>query len=212
MHNQNQNQQNNLNNQAMGMQNQNINRGGLELLDMHEVLSCTISILDQMLMNKPMVQDQELLSMMDRQYNFILSQYNLTTECFKTGGKPSQDTAKYMMQESANQIIYGLKPSQPKKPVQSVNEIKEAQISGFMIGNLKTLSSHMTMTALETSNPVLRRVLASQIENYIEMAYEVFLYQNKHGYYQVAQLDNSDGQQMLNAYAPATGHPRMPLQ
>ncbi|WP_438349332.1 spore coat protein [Paenibacillus sp. FA6] len=209
---QNQNQQNNLNNQSMGMQNQNINRGGHELLDMHEVLSCTISTLDQMLMYKPMVQDQELLSMMDRQYNFILSQYNLTTECFTTGRKPSQDTSKYMMQESANQIIYGLTQAQPKKPVQSANEIKEAQISGFMIGNLKTLSSHMTMTAVEATNPVLRRVLASQIENYIEMAYEVFLYQNKHGYYQVAQLDNSDAQKMLNAYAPATGHPRMPLQ
>jgi len=218
MQNQNQNQNNQLNNQPMGMQNQNQNqsqnqnRGGHELLDMHEVLSCAIGILDQITIYKPMVQDQQLLSIMDRQYNFILSQYNLTTECYATGRKPSQDTSKYMMQESANQIIYGVKPSQPKKPAQSVNEIKEAQISGFMVSNLKSAASHMTMSAVEATNPVLRRVLASQIENYIEMAYEVFLYQNKHGYYQVAQLDNADGQQLLSAYAPATGHLHAPLQ
>ncbi|MNP86075.1 Coat F domain protein [compost metagenome] len=68
------------------------------------------------------------------------------------------------------------------------------------------------MAAAEATNPVVRRVLAAQIENYIEMAYEIFTYQNKHGYYQVPQLDRADAQNMLNAYAPATGHPQMPLQ
>ncbi|AOZ94763.1 spore gernimation protein GerQ [Paenibacillus crassostreae] len=200
-------------NQQMNQnQNQNMNRGGHELLDMHELLSCTIGILDQMVMFKPMVQDQEFLSIMDRQYNFISSQYNLTVECFTTGSKPSQDTSKYMMKESANQIKYGLTSSQPDKPIQSSNQMKEAQISGLLVGALKSAATHMTMTANEVTNPVLRRVVASQVENYIEMAYEVFLYQNKHGYYQVAQLDNSDGQQMLHAYAPTTGQPQIPIQ
>jgi spore coat protein CotF len=214
--NQNQNQNNQLNTQPMGMQNQNQNqnqnRGAHELLDAHDVLNCSISILDQIMIYKPMVQDQQLLSIMDRQYNFILSQYNLTTECYATGRKPSQDTSKYMMQESANQISYGLTPGQPKKPIQSVNEMKEEQISGILIGNLKSAASHVTTSAAEATNPVIRRVLAAQIEDYLEMAYEVFLYQNKHGYYQVAQLDNSDAQQLLNGNSPATGHPNMPLQ
>ncbi|MHA0857738.1 spore coat protein [Paenibacillus sp. CMAA1364] len=196
----------------MGMQNQNMQRAGKEVLDVHDVLTCTVAVLDQMVMYKTMVQDQELLSMIDRQYNFILSQYNLTAECFTTGHKPSQDTAKYMMQESTDQIIYGLKPGQPKTPAQSANEIKEEHISGFMLGNLKAATSHMTVTASEATNPVIRRVIASQIENYLEMAYEVFLYQNKHGYYQLAELTQSDAQQLLNACAPATGHSRMPLQ
>lgn len=206
----NQSQYNQMNNQSTGMQ--NANRGGHELLDMHEVLSCTIGVLDQFMIYKSFVKDNELMTIMNRQYNFILSQYNLTVECYTTGQKPSQDTTMYTMPQAANQLNYGITPSQPKKPIQSVNEIKDAQISGFMLGELKATASHMTIAALEVTNPVVRRVVAAQIENYIEMAYEIFLYQNKHGYYQVPQLDQADAQAMLRAYAPATGQPQIPMQ
>lgn len=65
------------------------------------------------------------------------------------------------------------------------------------------------MAALETTNPVVRRVLADSVPNCIEMAYELSIYQNKHHYYQVPQLAQQDMQQILNAYAPA-GQPGMP--
>lgn len=180
----------------------NLNHGGHELFDMHEVISTTISVLDQFMMYRPYVQDQELLSILDRQYNFILSQYNLTVECFTTGEKPSQETSTYMMNASTN-VTYGITPSQPKKPNQSLADIKDAGISGYMLGLIKTSASLLTMAAVEVNNPVVRRVLASQVQHYIEMAYEIFLYQNKHAYYQVPQLDRSDMQQMLMAFVPA---------
>lgn len=203
-------QQNQMNNPSSGIQ--NMNRGGHELLDMHEALSCTIGILDQFMIYKSFVKDNELLTMLNRQHSFILSQYNLTVECFTTGQKPSHDTTMYSMPESVGQITYGLTPSQPKKPIQSVEEIKDEQISGFMIGAIKSHAALLTMVAAEVTNPVVRRVVAAQVENFTEMAYEIFLYQNKHKYYQVAMLDNSDAQQMLHAYAPATGQPQIPMQ
>jgi spore coat protein CotF len=67
-----------------------------------------------------------------------------------------------------------------------------------------------TMAALETTNAVVRRVLADSVPNFIEMAYEISLYQNKHHYYQVPQLAQQDMQQMANAFAPAQGKPQMP--
>jgi len=42
------------------------------------------------------------------------------------------------------------------------------------------------------------------------MMYEISLYQNKHHYYQVPQLAQQDMQQMINAFAPAQGQPKMP--
>ncbi|AJS57280.1 spore coat protein [Paenibacillus sp. IHBB 10380] len=199
--------QNQLNNQPPAMLNRN--HGGHELFDMHEVLSGMISVLDQFMIFRPLVQDKELLSILDRQYNFILSQYNLTAECFTSGQKPSQETSTYMMQEVA-QVNYGLSPSQPKKPYQSLNDVKDAGISGYMLGLIKTNASLLTMAAVEVVNPVVRRVLASQVENYIEMAYEIFLYQNKHAYYQVPQLATSDIQTMLNTYVQSPGQPQLP--
>ncbi len=61
------------------------------------------------------------------------------------------------------------------------------------------------MAAAECTNPVVRRVLADSIPNHIEMAYELFLYQNKKGYYQVAQFSEQDMVKMLTAYAPLNG-------
>lgn len=109
-----------------------------------------------------------------------------------------------------NDFVYGLKTSQPKKPLQSVEEITDECISGCMLGSVKANASAKTMAALETTNPVVRRVLADSVPNCIEMAYEISLYQNKHHYYQVPQLAPQDMQQMLTMYAPSQVNQQMP--
>ena len=110
-----------------------------------------------------------------------------------------------------NDFVYGMKTSQPKKPIQSESEISDEIISGFMLDAAKTGASGKTMAALETTNPVLRRVLADSVPNCIEMAYELAIYQNKHHYYQVPQLAQQDMQQLLNSFATG-GQPAMPNQ
>jgi spore coat protein CotF len=107
--------------------------------------------------------------------------------------------------EQNNNVVYGMQPSAPKMPSQSVNELNDQCISGFMLGQLKAIASGFTMTALEMSNPVLRRIFADSVPNAVEMAYEVFLYQNKNQYYQVPQLQQQDMQAFQNSYAPAPG-------
>lgn len=201
-----QNQQDQQNHQNMhtGSIPQQMNHGGHEVLDVGEVLSGAIGTLDQYMLLKQHVKDPELLNILDRQYQFIQNEYNTTVECFRTGQDPSIPTQSYNMQEN-NDFIYGLKPSQPKKPLQSVSELTDECISGCMLGAVKSSASMKTMAAMETTNPVVRRVLADSIPNCIEMAYEISLYQNKHHYYQVPQFAQQDMQQMVNAYAPANG-------
>ncbi|RSK29407.1 spore coat protein [Bacillus sp. HMF5848] len=194
--------------QSNQMSNQ-MNHGGHEVFDLHEVLSGMINVLDQFMMFRMFVKDQELLDILDRQYNFILDQYNITCECFSTGQDPSHPTKKYMMRQN-NTVTYGLKPSQPKKPNQSVADIKDKGISGHMLGLIKSTASLLTMTSLEVTNPVVRRVMADSIPNYVEMAYEIFLYQNKQHYYQVPQLNQQDMTQMTSGFTPFTGQPQMP--
>lgn len=187
---------------------QQLNHGGHELFDVHEVLSGSIGTLNTYTLLRQFVKDQELADIMDRQYRFLQDEYNITLECFKTGRDPSKQTQSYKMKQG-NDFVYGLKPSQPKKPIQSASEINEEIVSGFLLGALKSLASMKTMAALETTNPVVRRVLADSVPNCIEMAYEVNIYQNKHHYYQVPQLAQQDMQQILNSYAPAQGQPPM---
>ncbi|MFD1173125.1 spore coat protein [Oceanobacillus picturae] len=195
---QNQNQQSNPNaamNQAMSK-----NHGGHEMFDAHEVLAGVISMLDQYQMYDQHIQDPELKNIAHRQYTFVTQMYNTMVESFKTGQDPSVPTQQYHMQQE-NEVVYGLKPGQPKKPNSSVSQLSDQGLSAYMLGNTKSLTSLLAMTAAEITNPVLRRVVADSVPNFIELSYEIFLYQNKHGYYQVPQLMEQDMQQMLNSYA-----------
>lgn len=186
---------------------QQLNHGGHEVFDLHEVLSGTIGTMNQYLMLRQHVKDPELLNILDRQYQFMQNEYNTTVECFQSGQDPSQPTQSYKMTQG-NDFVYGLKPTQPKKPWQSLSEISDEFISSCMLASCKASASHKTMAALETTNPVVRRVLADSVPNCIEMAYELSIYQNKKHYYQVPQLSQQDMNQMLNAFAPAQGTPQ----
>lgn len=188
---------------------QQFNHGGHEFFDVHEVLSGTINTLNTYLILSQHVKDSELHDILNRQYQFIQDEYNITLESFKTGQDPSKRTESYKMSQG-NDFIYGLTPSQPKKPFQSVSEISDEFISSSMLSLAKSGASAKTLAALETSNPVLRRVLADSVPNCIEMAYEISIWQNKHHYYQVPQLAQQDMQQLINAFSPAQGMPQMP--
>ncbi|MGE7768412.1 spore coat protein [Peribacillus sp. NPDC096540] len=179
-----------------------MNHGGHEVFDVHEVLSGTITTLNTYMVLRQYVQDQELMDILDRQYQFIQEEYNISLECFQTGQDPSKRTQSYKMNQG-NDFIYGLTPTQPKKPLQSASDITDEYISSCMLGEVKSAASLKAMSALEITNPVVRRVFADSVPNCIEMAYEISIYQNKHHYYQVPQLAQQDMQQILNSFAPA---------
>jgi spore coat protein CotF len=203
--------QNTLNQQqSMGnMQPTDTLHGGHELMDVREVLSCMVSTLDQYLLYMQQVKDPELMDMAKRQHAFMLDSYNILAECFKSGMDPSHDTTKYMMKQS-NDVVYGVTPSQPSKPKMNASEIGDKCISSYMLGLVKAGATDLTKASLEVTNPVVRRVMADTVPNYIEMAYEIFQYQNKHQYYQVARLDQQDMENVINSYIPTAGN--VPLQ
>lgn len=189
-------------NMHTGMVNQQLNHGGHEVFDVHEVLSGTIGTLDLYTLLRPHVKDPELLNILDRQTQYMKTEYNTTVDCFKTGQDPATRMQPYNMTQG-NDFIYGLKPSQPKKPLQSAAELTDECISSYMLGSLKAGAGSKAMAALEITNPVVRRVIADSIPNCIEMAYELAVYQNKHHYYQVPQLAEQDMEQLTNSFAPA---------
>ncbi|MBD8036574.1 spore coat protein [Solibacillus sp. A46] len=186
-----------------------MNHGAHELLDVHEVLGAMIGGLNQYVLLRDQIQDPELLSIMDRQYPFMLDEYNLTMEAYKTGHDPKHPTRSYNMQ-IGNDTNYGIKPGEPKKPITSANEINDDIISSFMLSCHKAGAAGKTAAALECTNPVVRRVLQDSVPNCIEMAYEISLYQNKKGYYQVPQLSQQDMNTMLNMYGQAQQAKNMP--
>lgn len=179
------------------------NHGGHEVNDVHEVLSNMVSFLEQCVLFRDHIRDQELLQILDNQYRFLTDEYNMLVQCFSTGQDPEHGTRRYQMTQSNETITYGINPnSSPKKPVQTVDQINCACISNFMLNGLKAMASQKTMAAFEVTNPVVRRVLQDSIPNTIEMAYEISLWQNKNGHYQIPQYSEQDMKAILNSYAP----------
>ena len=135
--------------------------------------------------------------------------YNTIVTSFSSGQDPAVPTQQYKMTQS-NEVVYGIKAGQPKKPNQSVNELSDKGLSAYMLGQTKSLAMLLSMTALEMILTVLRRVVADSVPNFIEMSYEIFLYQNKHSYYQVPQLNDEDMTLMLKSYTTAPNQGNMP--
>ncbi|MEG0471905.1 MAG: spore coat protein [Solibacillus sp.] len=179
-----------------------MNHGAHELFKVHEVLRSMTASLNQYILLRDHVKDQELLTIMDRQYAFMLDEYNITMEAYKTGKDPQHPTRSYNMQ-IGNDFVYGIKPGEPAKPMTAANEICDGVISGYMLGCHKVGATGKTSAALECTNPVVRRVLQDSVPNCVEMAYEISLYQNKKGIYQVAQLSPADMNTMLNMHGQA---------
>lgn len=181
------------------------NHGAHSLLDADEALGCLMSGLEQFIIFGEQIQDQELSAINERQKAFLSQVYNTFVETMKTGQDPTVPTQTYMMQMPTT-VTYGMQQSAPKSPLQSSNEINDECISTYMMNALKSMASDFTLASLEATNPVLRRVIADSIPNIIEMAYEIFLYQNKNQYYQVAQLNNQDMSIIQNGYAQIQGN------
>ncbi|WP_203289821.1 spore coat protein [Metabacillus sp. cB07] len=177
------------------------NHGGHEMFDVSEILSGAVNALNLYALLKPHVKDPELLDLMNRQEQFMMTEYNTIVECFQTGVKPSVSTQVYNMKQG-NDFVYGLKQTPPVKPIGMPGEITDQVITSLLLNMVKSNASLKGMATTEVTNPTVRRVLADTIPNCIEMAYEISIYQNKHHYYQVPQLPEGDMQQMVNAYAP----------
>lgn len=203
-----QNQQPQQNFQQSSQMQPQMNHGGHELIEAHGAIGGLVGSMEQSLLYEQHIQDPELKAMSERHKAFKTQLYNTIVDTLQSGQDPSTPTQTYEMNES-NNVIYGMKPSQPKSPAQSVNEINDECIAGFMMGNLKSCATTFTTVALEATNPVLRRVFADSIPNIIEMGYELFLYQNKHQYYQVPQLNQQDMQNYMNSFSPVQGGGQM---
>ncbi|MDF2557177.1 MAG: spore gernimation protein GerQ [Bacillales bacterium] len=209
---------NNMHTQQHGQTHQNmqtgtvppqLNHGAREILAVTDALGASIDTMNQYLIFRQHVKGPELLGIIDRQYKFMQDEYNILVECYQSGKDPSHPTGKYNMQTN-NDFVYGIKPGQPKKPFQSINEISDEFVGARLLGAIKAGTNAKVVAAIESTNPVVRRVLADSIPNCMEMAYELSIFMNKNGFYHVPQFPEQDAQQLLNAFAVSTGQPQMP--
>src|SRR5699024_10073279 len=89
------------------------NFGGNELFDIDEAIGTFVNALEHQVLYEQYVQDEKLITIMNRQKAFLTTLYDTILDTLQSGTDPAKKTETYLMQEG-NQTIYGLKPSSPK--------------------------------------------------------------------------------------------------
>jgi len=175
--------------------------GGPELMHVHESMGALTGALEHIHMHQAHIQDKQLSSIVMAQKQFLETVYNVIVETIQTANEPAMKIGNYNMQQQHPTPTFGFTPKAPAKPITQTAQLTDECISSAILGHLKGIVSTFSTTALEASQPVLRRVIADSVPQVIEMAYEIFLYENQKAYYEVPQYNTADMLHIINHFA-----------
>jgi spore coat protein CotF len=176
------------------------NYGAHEVMEIHEVLTDTIDGINQFQLYRPHVKDQQLLSILDKQLQFMTQEYNNMVNAVSNRGMSSAvpyRTTKNVVPK------YGLNNPAPQSPNMNVNEMDDRDVASGMAGCHKASAVQRMMASLECADPEIRRMMQQGAINCAEQAYEVWTYMNQRGYYQVPTMKDITTTTVMNTYAPA---------
>lgn len=186
--------------QSMATEQTALQFGGPELMHVHEAMGALTGALEHIYMHEAHIQDKQLSSIVMTQKQFLTDIYNVIVETIQTANEPTMKIGVYSMQEKNPAPAFGFTPKAPAKPITQTSQLTDECISSAILGHLKGIVSTFSTTALEASQPVLRRVIADSVPQVTEMAYEIFLYENQKAYYEVPQYNTSDMLHIINHY------------
>lgn len=181
--------------------------GAHEVMEVHEVLTDAIDGINQFQLYRPHVRDQQLLSILDNQTQFMIQEYNSMVQMLQQqglGNAVPYRAPKYGMPN------YGLQNPAPQSPNLSPEQMDDRDVASGMLGCHKASAVMKMHAALECADPGLRRTIQQSAINCAEQAYEVWQYMNQKGFYQIPTMKEMTTNTMLNMYeaaSPAAGQP-----
>ncbi|RXT15352.1 spore coat protein [Ammoniphilus sp. CFH 90114] len=171
--------------------------GAHEVMEMHEVLTDAIDGINQFQLYRPHATDQQLVQMIDRHLQFMLSEYNLMVQTLNQKGM--NQAVPYRAPRNVSPT-YGLDNPSTQAPNMSIQNMDDRDVASGMLGCYKASAVFKMNAALECADPQLRRTLQQGAVNCSEMAYEVWQYMNEKGYYQIPTMKEMTTNTMINTY------------
>ncbi len=171
--------------------------GATELMMVHEILTDTIDGINQFELYRQHVKDQQLMQILDNQVNHMFNGYNKLVNYLHNQGAGS--IVPYRTARSAS-VKYGLRQPSTVQPNTSINEMDDRDVASGMMGCHKATACLRLRGTLECADPTLRGMLSNCAISSVNMAYEVFLWMNQKGMYQVPTLAQQTTQTMMGVY------------
>jgi spore coat protein CotF len=175
-----------------------------EAYDLQELaLSCVNSITNMaMFLNK--VQDKELKSIIQKQYDAHIQDYNMKVEYLS---KPEGTAMKLQVPELCSSLQSytqsGAAPV-PVTPRTDVTEFNDREMATAYLLTLKRAGREYAWSAMEASNPGIRTFLEDAFRMASHHAYEVWQWMVKKGYYALQPASQEVMNTVSTMYHPAS--------
>lgn len=175
------------------------NLGAHEVMELHEVLSDTVTGINTVQLYSEHCKDPQLKSIVNKQLDFMTNEYNNMASAASQAG--FQEAIPYRANTNFSPN-YGLRSPSPTTPNPSSKQVDDRDVASALMSIHKTGASKRMMASLECANPELRRMLIQGAINCADQAYDVWQYMNSRGYYQVPTMQQNTTNTMMNMYQP----------
>lgn len=180
--------------------------GAHETMEAHEMLSEKINLINHFTMYANMCQDNYLRDMLNRHVQAAVQSYDRLlayTHDYEAAGQLHRPFGTPGM-AAPQQVQYGLRQPAPVMPNMQ-GQLGDRQIVSSMLACHKNSAKNHMAAAIECADGNLRQMLIEDAVACANQAYEVFLYMNQHGQYQVPTMQDHTAKTFLHTYQPAAG-------
>lgn len=178
--------------------------GAHETMEVHEILMEKINMITHFNFYATETQNQQLIDMIIRHQQEEIRSYNeivaYTHDYTGFNPVPPQTNIRGIMPQD---IKYGLNNPPPSSPEIDA-ALSDSEVATAMLCCHKNAARNGMWATLECADPNLRRMLLNSAANCANQAYEVFLFMNQQGLYQVPQLKDHTAKTFIHSYQPAS--------
>jgi spore coat protein CotF len=178
--------------------------GAHETMEMHEVLMEKINVITHFNLYAKQTKNPQLLDMIVRHQQEEMRSYNEIIAFTRGNSRFSPIPSNTEISGISNQQIqYGLS-NPPQFAPQADATLNDNEIAIAMLLCHKNGARNCSWASLECADPNLRRTLFNSAATCTNQAYEVFLFMNEQGLYQVPTLNSQTAETLLHRYQPAS--------
>ena len=181
--------------------------GAHETMEVHEILNEKINMINHFAMYLQSCQDPALRNMIDRHMQTAVRAYDeMVAYTHDYAAAQNKMQAYGMPQTSPQNLTYGLNNPAAVAP-SAQGQLNDTQIAlAVLCAHKNSAKNHMS-ASLEAADPHVREMLVNGAVTCSNQAYEVFLFMNERGLYQVPKMDDHTAKTYLHTYQPMMQQP-----
>jgi spore coat protein CotF len=178
--------------------------GAHETMEVHEVLAEKMNMISHFNLYAMQTKNPELKSMIMRHQQEEIQSYDslvkYTHDYTQFTPIPPNTSVSNI---KPDQIQYGLDNPSMLAPETNAT-LNDYEVATAMLLCHKNAAANGVKAALEIADPNLRQMLTNSAMNCVNQAYEVFLFMNQQGLYQVPTIKDHTAKTYLHSYQPSS--------